>query len=212
MIRRRPLGEEEAGVVRVEDDAVLGADARDVQVLRAEQAHLLADGEDGLDGRVRDVLLLQAADGLDDDGAAGLVVAAEHGRAVRADDVALDDRLDALARDDRVHVGGHHDRLGPGDGAGEARDDVARVAAHLLPGVVYLDVGAHLFAVLLDALGHVALVPRVAVNLYEFEQQILDALLVNHVASVAGDREGQAFVLSLRACRLSLLFRHPTTR
>jgi hypothetical protein len=84
-------------------------------------------------------------------------------------------------------VGAHHDGLGARDGAGEARDDVARVAAHLLARVVNPDLRAHLFAILLDALGHVALLARVAVNLYEFEKKILDALLVNHVASEESD-------------------------
>jgi hypothetical protein len=70
VVGRGAFGEEEAGVVGVEDDAVLGFQLRHVNVFGSEQADLLADGEDGLDGRVRDVVLLQAADGLDDDGAA----------------------------------------------------------------------------------------------------------------------------------------------
>src|SRR5919198_441731 len=187
VVGRGALGEEEAGVVGVEDQPVARAQARGVYVLGAEQADLLADGEDGVDRRVRDVLLLQAADRLDDDGYPRLVVAAEHGRAVGADDVPLDDGLDTSAGDDRVHVGAHHDGLGVGDRAREARDDVAGVAADLLPGVVDLDLRAQLLADPFDALGDLALLARDRVYPDEFEQKVFDALLINHLPSAAGD-------------------------
>ena len=127
---------------------------------------------------------MQAADGFEDDGDARLVVAAENGRAVSADDVALDDGLHALAGDDRVHVRAHHDGLGAGERAGEARDDVAGVAADLAPSAVNLYLGAQLLADLFDALGDLALLARDRVDLDEFEQKVFDALLVNHSASV----------------------------
>src|SRR5881398_2837507 len=53
--------------------------------------------------------------------------------------------------------------------AGKARDDIAGVAADLLAGIVDFDLRAHLFAVLLDALRHVALFARMAVDLHKFE-------------------------------------------
>ena len=79
----------------------------------------------------------------------------------------------------------HHDGLGRGEGAGEARDDVAGVAADLRARFVDEDLGAQLFTVSLDALGHVALLARDRVDLDEFEQKVLDALLINH-ASLLG--------------------------
>ncbi len=118
---------------------------------------------------------------------AGLVVAAEDGRAVGADDVALDDGLDALAGDDRVHVRAHHDGVGACDGAGEARDDVAGVAADGRARVVDEDLGAHLLAELFDALGHLALLARDRVYLDEFEQKVFDALLVDHAVLLGGE-------------------------
>ena len=70
MIGRRPLREEKARIVGIENDAVFRADFGNVQVLRAEKSDLFADGEDSFDVRVRNVLLLQATDGFDDNGAA----------------------------------------------------------------------------------------------------------------------------------------------
>ena len=126
---------------------------------------------------------MQAAYGLADDGAARLVVAAEHRGAVCAYTVTLDDGLDAATGDDRVHVRAHHDGLGSGERARKARDDVAGVAADLRACVVNLHFRAHLLAECTDALGHVALLARDGINLYEFEQKVLDALLINHSAS-----------------------------
>ena len=53
--------------------------------------------------------------------------------------------------------------------------------------IVNLCLSAHLLAILLDALGYVALLTRMAVNLNKFEKKILDALLVNHWASEESD-------------------------
>jgi hypothetical protein len=66
-------------------------------------------------------------------------------------------------------VCGHHDRLGTGNGSLKARDDVAGISSDLFACVVYLNLRAHLFAMLLDALGNLAFLSRVAVNLDEFE-------------------------------------------
>src|SRR3989442_509610 len=81
------------------------------------------------------------AHALADERHAGLVVAAEDRGAVGADDVVLDDRLDALAGGDRVHVRAEEER-GRAGGARQVRDQVARLAperraraveAHLRP-------------------------------------------------------------------------------
>ncbi len=132
---------------------------------------------------MRDVLFLQAANHLDDYRAAGFVVATQHGRAIGANDVAFNDWFHAFAGNDRVHVRAHHDRLGIGNRAREARDDIAGVAADGTASVVDLNLRAHFLAVLLEALGDIALLARVAVYLHEFEQKILNAFLVDHLTS-----------------------------
>ena len=58
----------------------------------AEETQLLADGEHHLDGRVGQAVLAAGTQALEHDRHAGLVVAAQHGAAVAADDVALDHR------------------------------------------------------------------------------------------------------------------------
>ena len=63
--------------------------------------------------------------------------------AVGADDVALDHRVDRLRRPHRVHVGREEEGRRPGLVAGEAREEIAGLAADLLPRVVHLDAGAH---------------------------------------------------------------------
>ncbi len=132
---------------------------------------------------MRNVLLLKTANHFDDHSATALVVSAEDSRAIGADNVALDDRLDAFARDDRVHVRAHHDRRRARNRAGKPSDHVAAVAADFFASVVNLDLRAHLLAVLLDSQRHLALFARVTIDLNEFEQKILDAFLVDHWAS-----------------------------
>src|SRR5258707_447595 len=129
---------------------------------------------------MRNVLLLQAANHFNDHGTAGFVVAAQHRRLVGANDVAFDDWLDAFAGNYGVHVRAHHDGIGSGNRSRKTRDDIAAVAAHCSAGVVNLDLRAHLFAILLDALGDVAFFARVTVDLHEFEQKVLDAFLIDH--------------------------------
>jgi hypothetical protein len=72
--------------------------------LRALEANLFAPGEHGVDRSVRDFLLMQLMQHLADDRASGFVIAAEHGAAVGANDVTLDYRFYAFARNDSVHV------------------------------------------------------------------------------------------------------------
>ena len=129
---------------------------------------------------MRNVLFLETANDFNDHSAARLVVAAEHGRFVGADDIAFDDRFDAFAGNDRVHMRAHHDRRSVRNGAGKARDYIAAVAADRTAGVVNLNLRAHFFAVFPEALGDVALLARVTIDLHKFEQQVLDAFLVDH--------------------------------
>ena len=63
----------------------------------------------------------------------------------------------------------HHDRLRARKRAGKACDHIAGVAADRFAGIVDLDLRVHLFAVLLDALRHVALFARMAIDLHKFE-------------------------------------------
>ena len=51
-------------------------------------------------------------------------------------------------------------------------------------GVVNLDLRAHLFTILLDALSDVAFFARVTIDLHEFQQKVLNAFLVDHRSSM----------------------------
>ena len=132
---------------------------------------------------MRNVLLLQTANDFDDYGAAALVITAEHGRFIGANDVAFDDWLDAFAWHDRVHVRAHHDGLGVVNRAREARNYVAGVAGDFFAGVINFNLRSHFFTVALNALGDLAFFSRVTVDLHKFEQKILDAFLVDHSSS-----------------------------
>src|SRR5207302_1475235 len=72
-----------------------GADPPEVEVSGAEEPDFLAYGEHGVERRMAEPALAAGAHALADDSHPRLVVAGEHRRAVAADHVALDDRLDA---------------------------------------------------------------------------------------------------------------------
>ncbi len=78
----------------------------------------------------------------------------------------------------------HHDGIGSGNRSRKTRDDVATVAADCGAGVVNLDLRAHPFAILLDALGDVAFFARVTVDLHKFEQKVLNPFLIDHRSSM----------------------------
>jgi hypothetical protein len=101
------------------------------------------------------------------------------------DDVAFDYGLDAFAWNNCVHVRAHHDGVGSRDRAFESRYDISGISSYFFTCVVYLDDGAHLFAIRLNTLSDVTFFARVTVDLYEFEQEILDSFLIDHLSSVA---------------------------
>src|SRR5579875_3083094 len=74
--------EDDARRVAVEDEPAPRADAIHGEMTGAEEAHLFADREHDLERRMAEPLLAAGAHALADDREAGLVVAAEHGRAV----------------------------------------------------------------------------------------------------------------------------------
>ncbi len=115
-------------------------------------------------------VVAQHAQDLANDRAARLVVAAEHGRAVAPDDVAFDDRPDALARDHGVHVRREEERR-RGDRARDAREHVAGRAADLGARVVDPDLGAEVAELAREPLGHAVLLPRMAVDADQLEEE-----------------------------------------
>ena len=96
---------------RVHHDALFGAQGAFVHQLGAQQAHLLADGDDNLQRRVRQVLLLENCNRLQNGGNAGFVVAAKDCRAIAADDAVSNDGLDARILAHGVHVSAEQEPL-----------------------------------------------------------------------------------------------------
>ncbi len=170
VVRGGGAREEVAGGVTVEHETGARRQRGDVEVLGAEQADLLADGERDLDVAVRDGRVAEHAHDLADDRATRLVVAAEHGRAVGADDVAFDDRLDAFSGDHGVHVRGEQERRG-GAGALHAREDVAGRAADDRTGVVGPHLGAELFELACQPGRHEVLLAGMAVEPHQLQEQ-----------------------------------------
>src|SRR5207245_10626263 len=122
----------------VGEEPAPGGQARDVEVLGAEQAVLLADREEDLDGAVGQTALTRDTDGFEDGHDARLVVAAEDRGAVRSDDVALSDWPDVLARHDRVHVGAEEQWRGRRRGGGDTGGHVAGGSPGLRPAGIEL--------------------------------------------------------------------------
>jgi len=179
VVGARGAREGEADGVAVEDEAAPGAHPGEVQVLRAEESHLLADGEHHVERRVAETALAAHAHALADEGHAGLVVAAEDRRAVGADDVVLDDRLDALAGDDRVHVRAEEER-GRVGGARQVRDQVARLAAERRPRAVEAHLRPQPGELAREPRGDPSLAARVAVDPDELQEERLQARGLDH--------------------------------
>ncbi len=124
----------------IEDVAPLAAQRRDVERLRAEQADLLADGEQQLEVDRR-ALDGAAARDLEDDRDGGLVVGAEDRVAGADPRTVVEHRLDRPGLGDGVEVRAQQDRALAL--AGDAREQVAALRAGLFGGAVLLDVEAH---------------------------------------------------------------------
>src|SRR5262245_36443804 len=187
VVRTGGTRERAADRVAVEHEAPAGAEAPDVEVLRAEEAELLADREDDVEGRVAEPSLAADADALADDRHARLVVAAEDGLPVAADHVVLDEGADALARADGVHVRAEEQRRRVG-GAGDVRDQVAGLAADGDAGVVEPDLRAELSELAGEARRDPALAAGEAVDPDQLEEERLQPRTVDHRGRAAYHR------------------------
>ena len=104
VLARRADDDVPDGPPRIHHDALLGAQGAFVNQLSAQQAHLLADGDDYLQRRVRQALLLENGDRLQNGSDAGFIVGAEDRRAIAADDAVANDGLDARILAHGIHM------------------------------------------------------------------------------------------------------------
>ncbi len=103
------------------------------------------------------MIFLDHLQGFADDGNAALVVAAEHGTAVGAQDISIANRFDAFTRHYGIHVRREEKRRGVRHVSRKVRDQVADVAADLFAGVVDKNRRAELYHLALKTQGDVAL-------------------------------------------------------
>ena len=168
--------------VRIERIAEVGVQEARIEAARAVDAALLGDGKDNLQIAVRDVLLLQLAQGLKDGDNARLVIRTEDGCAVGADHAVPQARLDVCARLDAVHMCREHDGGRARDRALEICDDVAAVAAKRLSCVVLVDLCcAEVTQMCGQEIAHLALIERRTADGDEREELIQYAFFVNHM-------------------------------
>ena len=133
---------------------------------------------------MRDPVLAEHAQRLEDRDETRLVVPAQDRRAVRPDHVAAHDRLHVLARHHRVHVGAEEERRGAGGGPRELREEVPRLAADFLPRVVLLDGCAQPREGLPEALGDPALALGQGVDPDELQELRDEARAIDHGVSL----------------------------
>jgi len=114
-----------------------------------------------------------------DDRASRLVVAAEHGGAVGADDVAVDHRFHAFARNDGVHVSGQKERSHALAGAVEMADQIAAVAVDLVGGAVEAASKARALQFAHEPQRDVAFAARERVDLDDFQEQLLQTRMID---------------------------------
>src|SRR5256885_14322022 len=148
-------------------------------MLGADQAQLLADREEHVDGAVGKLPLAQQPHGFEDGHDARLVVAAEHRGAVRADDVAIEDGTHVVGGRHGIHVAAQQKRRDAGRRARKARDEVAGVAADLVAGVVDLHGGADTLEDRGEALGDVALALGHAGDAHQLEELVTQTLAIH---------------------------------
>ncbi len=158
------------GTLAVELGAAPRRDHRVIQICRTFQAALLPTGEDQLQRGQGLARLLEGGNAFKDGRDAGLGVAAEDGRAVGVDQVAIDQGLNAAAGLDSVHVGAEEEGLAAVAYAG---DDVA---VSVLP---------HVRAERLQAAAQVMreglLLPGGTVDAHEVEKSREEAVAVDHL-------------------------------
>ena len=107
----RRFGEQKTYGITVEHQTRTRAQPADVETLGADQSCFLADRENHVDVTARQPILLHHPHHFADDRHAALVIAAEDGAAVRAQNIAVQYRHDTFTGDHRVHVRGQQERL-----------------------------------------------------------------------------------------------------
>ena len=115
------------------------------------------------------------SDGFDDGGDPGFVVTTEDGRAVGADDIAVNDRLDAFTGKNCVHVAAEHQRFRR-FASRQGGDEVAGVAAHFFAGGVELDRKAERLQLLLHVSGEFSFLAGGAGDFGHFDKLVHEAL------------------------------------
>ena len=175
-IFRRTLHDDLAdGAARIEDEGALGLDFAVIQTFGAVHADFFTDGENDLQQTVFHSPFPNPADGFDDGDDSRLVVAAENGRAVGADDIAVNDRLDAFAGKDCVHVAAEHQRFRR-FGSRQGGDEVAGVAADFFAGIVELDLEAERLQFLFHVGGELGLLAGGAGDSGHLDKLVHEAL------------------------------------
>src|SRR5262249_5199436 len=149
-----------------------------------------------------DIPLTQDPDRLEDGHDAGLVVTSQHGAAVGADDVAVDHEADLLRRSHGVHVGREQEGRRAGLGPGEAREEIAGLAANLLPAVVHFARGAHALEDALEPPGDGPFAACQARDPRQLEELVPDAAWINDAGRI--DHAGSVWRWRLNQSRLRL--------
>ncbi len=161
-----------AGRVAVEDQPLTRTQQAKVEIARALQADFFAYREDDVYRSVRNFLLAQLMKHFADDCASRLVVAAKHGAAVGADNVAVDHRLHAFTRNDGVHVRAQKQRRDVLARGVEMADQVAAVAAYPFGGAVELTAKSRAFEFAQEPERNVAFAAGERVDLDDFEKEL----------------------------------------
>ena len=172
VLARRLVTHDARMAVRVEREAHVRVQQAAVEMLRAMHAVLLGHREYDLQRAVRNRVLAQLAQRLQDGRDARLVICAEDRRAVRADDAILDDRADARTGLHAVHMRRQHDRrqgFKPSCRR-KVRDEIAAVSAQGLAGPVFMHRTAEFLQALRQKVTDLPLVMRRARNADELQK------------------------------------------
>ena len=130
---------------------------------------------------MREVLLLETAQGLENGGDACLVVRTEDGRAVGADHAVLDDRLYIGTRLHTVHVCCEHRGRCARRRPLKIRDDIAAAAAEELSRSILVNLRrAELTQARREEIADLALIERRAADGDEMQEIVQDSLLIDH--------------------------------
>ena len=158
----------------------------DVERARAEQAQFLAGGEQYNDVGTGRTVLDDRTHRFEDGCDARLVVGRQDGGAGGADNVALYNGDDALARLDRIHMRRKHDA--PRNGSRQARDQVARIRTRSRARIVEAHLESEIGEFTLAACSHRRFAARRTFDTHEFKEQTEQPVRV-HTAFLPIDAE-----------------------